>query len=1204
MEKRKLISLILSLAMMFSGIAIPVTAEEAGSGSEAKITLPDGYSFIDAAHNGNVVVAMAKDGAKTAAKLYYSADGGVTWAESENQPLASNAGITKNLNSQQQLVYWEHNKIFVAHGTGKTYTSSDGVNWMDNTAIHWTTDTMLTASGENLVFAGLASANATSDLATKQFANNKYSIPNTTGINFKVVAAKPAEADGTTSVLVGDKGRLHTMTFKPETPKYTWAAGGNNASAAEITANPYDALYAKTADQYLVIDGSETVVAVKDANTIVTSAPSAGTKVTGIGASDKYIVAGMENGKLYYTANAEITADTAWTEISVSADSTAATEPIKNIEFLDDDNFAAFSNTQVYKGDTSGYKNINDIEASVTPPTQEPTEEPTAPPTEEPTPEPEKTFVKDGYHLMDVARKGNTLVAMAKSENNALGQLYYSDDGGSTWQNTQNNPSGIRDNSLISGNDLSQQQLVYWAEKNIFVAHSAKSTYSSADGITWAEEANLHWNSNTMIATSGKEFVAGTKDLMSATSDMSAKKFDDNKKDLGTTGYYTAAIAAKPADSEGNIEMIVINKAVGDNPATICGAGFKAEGGAYTWTDVKKGYGKSGVLYDAMYSEKAGQYLAVNGTANLQVITQANAQTMPALSHIAVLADDKVTGVNANANHIIVGMESGKMFYTAAAPLASTTAWTEIPVLEGATAATEPIKNIEFLDDGSFVALGATQVYKGDITGYKNINDKSEEPTPTPTEEPTPTPTAKPEEPEDPSKNPFYGVQLMGGAYNGEVYVVYGNVTNADESADAKKLGRIFTSTDCVTWEMTADNVTTFSTQKNGAVWWEAQNKFVISGVTDMFPQTSGGTVGLAMVSADGSKDSWEMVTTTDFRVKTDIVVRGDKLYTTNHGRRFRMFTGLDVAEGMTEILLNGANHLGEAQGYYETIAMSNSAGADNIPSVFLAYNGSAMVRDKDSAEAEEANRWKKVTTVGGSGQVSDAVYSDALGKFVVTLNGGYRTSVVSLSGGNGVQGPVVSGKVCSALDTNGEDFMFACEDGGVYTAADDENFIVFDSEGKVVSKAELKKVPLAKGEENTLPVTNVITMGDKFLAIATDGKNSDILTISKAGDSYSYVKFSDSLKPEPVPETYDIKYENGSAVITAPNGTYALIFAAYDDSGILTSVEYKNVEIANGEKTETPETFTLDGAASGKVMLWNNMKDILPLAMVEIPFN
>ena len=43
--------------------------------------------------------------------------------------------------------------------------------------------------------------------------------------------------------------------------------------------------------------------------------------------------------------------------------------------------------------------------------------------------------------------------------------------------------------------------------------------------------------------------------------------------------------------------------------------------------------------------------------------------------------------------------------------------------------------------------------------------------------------------------------------------------------------------------------------------------------------------------------------------------------------------------------------------------------------------------------------------------------------------------------------------------------------------------------------------------------------------------------------------------EPTPDPSGYSIRYENGKAVVNAPSGKYAVIFAAYDSDGKLISV-------------------------------------------------
>ena len=377
--------------------------------------LPEGYSFVDIASNGNNIVAMAKDENRTVAQLCYSIDGGKTWKASENQPLASKAEISSNKISQQQLVYWKANNIFVAHGAASTYTSTDGVTWTENTALHWTTNTMLTTSGNQLAFGGQDSANATADLQTKQFANNKYVIPKSSGYYAKVAVAKPADSEGNVAMFICDKYKAYDLSFQATSPKYTWTLKNNNAGTMTENA-PYDALYAEKADQYFMVDGSEKLYAVTDSKNIVKITVADGEKIVGVGASDKYIVVGTESGKLYKTDNVAVTAETKWEEISIAAEDKIS-EPLRNIEFTDEDTFVALGNTKWYNGKAvNSTPTDNPIKPTVSPttaptenpvkptaaptenpvkPTAAPTDDPTKPtatpttaPTEEPTPDP------------------------------------------------------------------------------------------------------------------------------------------------------------------------------------------------------------------------------------------------------------------------------------------------------------------------------------------------------------------------------------------------------------------------------------------------------------------------------------------------------------------------------------------------------------------------------------------------------------------------------------------------------------------------------------------------------------------------------------------------------------------------------------------------------------------------------------------------
>ena len=302
--KKKVVSLIMSVALAFSSMHVMnIAAENVKAESnltEATVTnlniSTGNYEFIDIASNGSTLVALTKTTDKTLGRLFYSTDNGATWQPCQNQPPNLAATISSNKNSQQQLVYWKANNIFVAHGAASTYTSTDGVTWTENTALHWTTNTMLTTSGNQLAFGGQDSANATADLQTKQFANNKYVIPKSSGYYAQVAVAKPADSEGNVAMFICDKYKAYDLSFQATSPKYTWTLKNNNAGTMTENA-PYDALYAEKADQYFMVDGSEKLYAVTDSKNIAKITVADGEKIVGVGASDKYIVVGTESGK-------------------------------------------------------------------------------------------------------------------------------------------------------------------------------------------------------------------------------------------------------------------------------------------------------------------------------------------------------------------------------------------------------------------------------------------------------------------------------------------------------------------------------------------------------------------------------------------------------------------------------------------------------------------------------------------------------------------------------------------------------------------------------------------------------------------------------------------------------------------------------------------------------------------------------------------
>ncbi len=769
MKKRKIISIVVSLALAFGSMASlvvtaddaepvqPVTTDEPATTEEPikePTILPNDWHFVDIAHNGDTIVALAKNDTigslqfNTQGRLYYSADGGETWKPSENQPLASNAQISSNRASQQQILYWKENNMFVAHGGASTYTSENGINWTENTALHWTTNTMFTTSGNCLIFGGQNSANATNDLTAKQFANNKFTLDAATPNYFSlVVAAKPVDSDGNVTVMVADKYVAYDLKFPYSDPaKANWSIvkkGSGTISEAML----YDAVYSQKTDQYFAVDGTEKLKAFTDAGARPQLVVSAGDTVTGVNANADGVIVGMGSGKFFYNNSDQIlnSSNNTWTEITVMEGKTPATEPINNIEFLDDGSFIALGTTQIYKGSIEdGYKNINEKDeeqptptptAEATPtPTAEATPTPTAEVTPTPTAPPEEnvdSILDAGYRFVDVARNGDTYVALARERqdegtydyNNP--KLYYSTDGGATWTLNPLKFEDVTNNQHpISFNKPSQQQLFWWAENNLFVVHGSSMVYTSPDGITWTTAEHLQWTGNAVLAPNGEHIIMGGISALNVTNN------SRNPKDFGSTKFAAypstgVGIASKPADSNGNITVL----GIGGNSAVDVSLKYNSDG-TYTWNDSVENQNSELPMsvYDMVYAEGAGQFLAVSATETLFT-----AKSSKQFVKIKVKDGANVTGVSVNDEYIVVGMSDGTMYYTENAELTADTKWTEIPVIKGATKATEEIRNFEISEDGKFIALSLRQIYEGDIhIGYKNIKDEMPIPTPAP----------------------------------------------------------------------------------------------------------------------------------------------------------------------------------------------------------------------------------------------------------------------------------------------------------------------------------------------------------------------------------------------------------------------------------------------------------------------------------------
>lgn len=89
------------------------------------------------------------------------------------------------------------------------------------------------------------------------------------------------------------------------------------------------------------------------------------------------------------------------------------------------------------------------------------------------------------------------------------------------------------------------------------------------------------------------------------------------------------------------------------------------------------------------------------------------------------------------------------------------------------------------------------------------------------------------------------------------------------------------------------------------------------------------------------------------------------------------------------------------------------------------------------------------------------------------------------------------------------------------------------------------------------------------------------------------------SNKENPPIETnmYEIKYENEKAVATVPqDGTYTVIFAAYDSGGRLLSVSAQNIPLIQGKNKPIEPKAGFHKNGTVKVLLWGGLNGMKPL--------
>ncbi len=129
-----------------------------------------------------------------------------------------------------------------------------------------------------------------------------------------------------------------------------------------------------------------------------------------------------------------------------------------------------------------------------------------------------------------------------------------------------------------------------------------------------------------------------------------------------------------------------------------------------------------------------------------------------------------------------------------------------------------------------------------------------------------------------------------------------------------------------------------------------------------------------------------------------------------------------------------------------------------------------------------------------------------------------------------------------------------------------------------------------------TLPILTDTTVWTEGLKIEpTETENGSVTYTSSYGNVQIIIP---ALKTD---YDYSIKYENGKAVVTVPqDGTYTVIFAAYDNDRLL-SVNAQDIQLVKGENPPvSPQNFNANDANTVKIMLWDSLMGMKPFVEAE----
>lgn len=761
-------------------------------------------------------------------------------------------------------------------------------------------------------------------------------------------------------------------------------------------------------------------------------------------------------------------------------------------------------------------------------------------------------FVADGYEIIDSAYGNGTYVVMAKKSSDYSAAKIYTSKDGRTWTETFTSASAT--NSAAKD---SRQELTYWDSQNLFVTAVGNSIYTSSNGITWTVNEDLYVTSNMIVESkNGLLVVAARNKAKIATSLEEISSVDCYE----SSNYYVSLI------------MIESDSKIYFNSAWTRGVVEKTEEGWSRTSNSNENPAQNVIDAKRVSGETKWLTLLSNKTTLSVAVSGGNYSPKQFTPLLADGANEAViTAVGADAETLFFGTTNGKIYsISSSANLVATEdvpadVWTEISPADGTTAIAEKVTDINKINADTFLVTTATGVYSmtktgtgytySDMLSYKTI-----------------------EEAKITGMLPFAdSIEILGGVYSEKLkkYIIYGNDKNSYTANGQTVSGKahIYSSTDGINWvedEFSLPNGNrppAFTTKvKNNAVYWDAQNVFVIGGL-----DRNGGYAMCLTLKDDETKWVYRNMNVGN---EGDIALINNNLYSTLYTK------------------LKEINKYSELGGTAELVQYSESDVSYNLNNMAISDDEQYLFLSHETGRTYLYNLKTKTQIKNVSPDMRDAHWNNSLQSFVAIQNNANKNMIMIL----GVNGSVVKAATPSqgnltAVHTNGSNYVTGDTLGKLYKTGTNL------SASSVFTEIQ----PVSDGTANTLPVTNIFKGADnKYFVTVSDGNESDVLIVNADGSAYAKVselttptsiKAGDSFRVSVKTENYTETAAKLSMIvgIYTADGTKLLQAAAEDKTMAVDSEAYLTMDV-------TADT-TIPEGAKVKVFLWDSVNGMKPVA-------